>query len=995
MADYSLYVEIAGDANGLTRELDKAEAAVNNFTSGLSSAGDSAVGFGSRVGSAFNSVLDVTDSVGNAFVSVGGALTQVGLLAAPVTASLTALGVASASTTVEFLKTYQAAMTTFTQFYGGADAARELYNSLYEIATASTFSQEAFLRSGQRLAAFGVEAQDVTRYMQVAADAISAFGGSADDLESLAAVFGKITSQGKITGREIQQLSLYGIDALSLLAQQFNVTREEAQKMVSDGLVTAEKGLDALSSALEDTANGYAGVAEQLKTGSIAGALDSTNSAFRSFALNLTGINPTIGATADQLEQADRRALQLANGIGAFNSILPRLASAFTGTTVGIGTFLDAIVGSTEVLNEAGEVIGYTGGLLTELGDIFTAFKNEADEIDLRPLKRSFKDLGNTFPWLGRLFDEFNKKFKVPDVTGWQDIQGVLQDIGGTLIKVAAAGAGLIVLGTALSTVGQLIISVGAIFRAFGGIVTAVGAAFSGIGAPILAVIGLVAAVAAGIKYLMDTNDEFRRSVIDAWNKIVEALTPIVDTLKQAFDDLVEGLSPLWRAFVDKLIPVIEQVIAAFADFIEQVSPVVSALIEDLVPVLIDVADFILTVVGAVLEFVGIIIEKFLPVIADIIEALEPLINDFLEKIAPVIEDITDTIKENLPQWKETFEETLDNIIANVQEFWPTLETAFALAFDTLALIFENGWLIIKNTFGIFALLLDGDIEGAVKLWTANFNEFWGNIGTYAEDNAPRIKGIFEGLWDHISFGFDLTTAGILVGWIGWLTKTWSNAKTKTAETGIVFDNWFDELKSNVGFFLDDYFALWEEKWGNIFGVIEDAVGNAWGWGKDLVQNIIDGIKSKIDDVRTAVGEVADTIAGFLHFTTPDVGALADFDTYMPHMMQQLADGMTDNLYKVQGAAATVASALATPLQATVGGGVEYANSSASVSSTSARATIPSGTDYTKNTLDVLMSLYDNLGDIISSNSPNLVLPVTREGQRWMNETNKRYGSVR
>ena len=61
-----------------------------------------------------------------------------------------------------------------------------------------------------------------------------------------------------------------------------------------------------------------------------------------------------------------------------------------------------------------------------------------------------------------------------------------------------------------------------------------------------------------------------------------------------------------------------------------------------------------------------------------------------------------------------------------------------------------------------------------------------------------------------------------------------------------------------------------------------------------MIDNLVNGIKEKISKVKEAVGEVANTIREFLHFSEPDIGPLSDFSTYAPDMMKLFAKGITD-----------------------------------------------------------------------------------------------------
>lgn len=76
-------------------------------------------------------------------------------------------------------------------------------------------------------------------------------------------------------------------------------------------------------------------------------------------------------------------------------------------------------------------------------------------------------------------------------------------------------------------------------------------------------------------------------------------------------------------------------------------------------------------------------------------------------------------------------------------------------------------------------------------------------------------------------------------------------------------------------------------------------VEKAKNWGKDLIDNMVLGIKDKINAVKDAVKGVADKIKGFLGFSEPEEGPLSNFHTYMPDMIDLMKKGINENLYKL------------------------------------------------------------------------------------------------
>ena len=76
--------------------------------------------------------------------------------------------------------------------------------------------------------------------------------------------------------------------------------------------------------------------------------------------------------------------------------------------------------------------------------------------------------------------------------------------------------------------------------------------------------------------------------------------------------------------------------------------------------------------------------------------------------------------------------------------------------------------------------------------------------------------------------------------------------------------------------------------------------GKALQWGKDLIDNFISGIKSKLSALADSVKGVAQTVRDFIGFSEPKKGPLSNFHTYAPDMMSLFAGGIRDNMWKVQ-----------------------------------------------------------------------------------------------
>lgn len=90
-----------------------------------------------------------------------------------------------------------------------------------------------------------------------------------------------------------------------------------------------------------------------------------------------------------------------------------------------------------------------------------------------------------------------------------------------------------------------------------------------------------------------------------------------------------------------------------------------------------------------------------------------------------------------------------------------------------------------------------------------------------------------------------------------------------------------------------------------------DLFKDAFNWGKNLIQNIGDGIKKAWNWVVDGVKGVGQSIADFLGFGSPTKkGPGHTADEWIPNLMDMMAQGMYEDIPMIQRAAIQVANAL-------------------------------------------------------------------------------------
>ena len=207
----------------------------------------------------------------------------------------------------------------------------------------------------------------------------------------------------------------------------------------------------------------------------------------------------------------------------------------------------------------------------------------------------------------------------------------------------------------------------------------------------------------------------------------------------------------------------------------------------------------------------------------------------------------------------------------------------------------------------------------------------WGPIKDFFKKLWDDIKGIFSGVGEWFSNVFQGAKNLAIAAWdgfIGFYVEIWDGIKQVFSGVGNWFSQKFTEAKNLVMAVWNGVPQLFSGIAGKIGGAfsgigekiksgfetgvnfIKELPGEALQWGKDMISNFVNGIKQMAGKVEDAAKDVAGKVKKFLHFSKPDEGPLADFDTYGPDMMQTFADGIRKNTGKVSEAARLAAASI-------------------------------------------------------------------------------------
>lgn len=222
--------------------------------------------------------------------------------------------------------------------------------------------------------------------------------------------------------------------------------------------------------------------------------------------------------------------------------------------------------------------------------------------------------------------------------------------------------------------------------------------------------------------------------------------------------------------------------------------------------------------------------------------------------------------------------------------------TALVIAYNaaSIAAAVSSG----AQTVAIMAMYAADGIAAIAQGALTAATTLWSTVAGVATTVTTALGAAIAFLTSPI--GIVIVVIGALIAIGIALYNNWDTIKAKATE---IFTNISTVVKEKVGKIKDDIV----NGFNAAIEFITSLPSKALKWGSDIIDGIVDGIKSAIGKVGDAVKGVADTITSFLHFSVPDEGPLADYESWMPDMMSGLAQGIQNSMpvlrAKVVGAA--------------------------------------------------------------------------------------------
>lgn len=397
-----------------------------------------------------------------------------------------------------------------------------------------------------------------------------------------------------------------------------------------------------------------------------------------------------------------------------------------------------------------------------------------------------------------------------------------------------------------------------------------------------------------------------------AWENVITAIAGGGD-LESAFSGLMTTLfgGEDGGGLLANLIPRVQQTMEGIGNFVANAGPYITDKLPELV--------------NAVLPG---LLESAVALVNALIGALPGIIQGLFDQIPMLLTSLVDMIVTLAPMVVQLGVSLVDSLLNGILEALPSLMSGADSLIDTLVEMLSDPTKLsemLNTAVEIVTTLADGLVQALPELIPAVIGIITGLVTTLTEPD--RITQLVTAALDIIMALADgiIKALPVLIAAIPTIIENIimviTNSLPQILEAGVslliflikgivqtipqlvamlpqIIFSIVTGLINLGGRLLQAGVDLFVKIKDGFFGSIEGAKD----WGKDLIDNFINGLKERWENLKKTVKDIAQSIKDLLGFSEPKLGPLSNFHTYAPDMMDLFAKGIKDNAKKVTGA---------------------------------------------------------------------------------------------
>ena len=852
---------------------------------------------------------------GEGFKKLGDNISGVGTtLTKTVTAGVAGLGTAAVKTAADFdsamSQVSAVSGATGDEFDALRDKAREMGAktkfSAAEAAEAMNYMAMAGWKTSDMLS--GIEGimnltaasgEDLATTSDIVTDALTAFGLSAGDSGHFADILAAASSNANTNVSMMGETFKYVAPIAGAMGYSAEDTAEAIGLMANAGIKSSQAGTS-LRKILTEL-NGEVKISTD-SLGEVVIQTSNTDGSMRSLNEILADCRATFSKLSESEQAAAAETLAGKTAMSGFLALMNAAPSDIQKLESAISTCSDSMGGYNGTAEKMAAVMqdNLTGQL--------TILKSQLQELAIAFGEILMPVIRDVVAFIQGFIDKLN---------GLDE--GTKETIAKIALFAAAAGPVLIVVGKIISAIGTIM----TILPAVSGAISTVTGVFGALNAvmlanPIALVIAAIVALVATFAVLWNKCDAFREFWINLWTGIKDFFAGIWEGIKSVFSGVVDFIRDNWQGLLLFLVNPIAGAFKLIYDncesFREFWNNLWTGIKEGFSAVWEGIKETCSAAWSAIKEGASAAWSAIKDTVcsagAAISEALSKAWNSIKENTSAAWNNIREAVGNAWEHMKSAGSSAVSAIRETVTGAWQHIKTSTLETWNSVKESVSSAWSNIKSEVSESMNHMKEKVSEGWNAIKERTSSLWGGIKDHVVSIAGEMREKFSSTIASVAEAFSAklnrmkeTTAAGLSNIASSVSSALSGIREKVSSG-------MSSIISGLSGAFSNVVSGIREKLSGIGEVFTELAKNALEWGKDIIGNLISGIASKISDLVAKVKDVANTVKDFLGFSEPEKGPLSDFHTYMPDMIDLMAEGIRGNMDRLKGPMAELAKTM-------------------------------------------------------------------------------------
>jgi phage-related protein len=409
--------------------------------------------------------------------------------------------------------------------------------------------------------------------------------------------------------------------------------------------------------------------------------------------------------------------------------------------------------------------------------------------------------------------------------------------------------------------------------------------------------------------------------LLDVAPKVGRFLAPVGSALKQMGAVASQALSILRGdnndaangvSWAGPVLDAVARIRAGFVAMIPTVQAFVGWLRGTLVPAFLGVVGAlrgwyaqVLAIVQQVATGMMTRLAPLMPAVRTIFSTIGQIVSVALQFVQAVIQRVTQVIGFIWTNWGQGIMNTVATVFAAVVGIvQPALNLIKGIISLVLSLIkgdWSGAWEAMKQILSAAWELIKGIVSGAIAVVKSVLSLAWDVIKSVAGAAWEGVKSLISSAWEGIKSLVSTAVENVKTS----MSLAWDSIKSTASSA-------WDRIKTAVSDKISSMVSTVREIPGKVTSALSGLGSLLYNKGAELIQGLIDGIKSKIAAIGDAMGAIAGKVKGFLPGSPVKEGPLRSWNNggAGKRLGGLLADGLDASRATVAAASARMASSV-------------------------------------------------------------------------------------